>query len=221
MKKILFLLLIAGSNVFCQDYKNLQIHKYSEDSTKVIIEEFLVFNKKTNLFEPYEILVSDYYDYKKNPLGIRFYNFGCIKTKRSGYWLGQISKDKHGHAIFKSPIYGIKALTTLLQEMVENRNKNTLYKIFNVYAPADDCVGSIKKEDGTCLYGYNQPEVYAKKVGDATGIGIHDTISLKDKDGNINTKLMAEIINEIIKFETGKKCKIEESTIKRAIETLE
>lgn len=211
------LLFISACNVFCQDYKDKQIHKYSTDNTKIIIDEFLVYNADAKQYMPYEILVENYYDYKKNPLGIRFYNFGCIKTKSSGFWLGQVAKDKFGHAIFKQPIYGIKTLTTLIVNYIEKRNKNTLYKIFNLYAPASDCIGSIKKPDGTCLKGYNKPEIYAKKVGDKIGLGIHDTIKLRDENGNIDIKLMTSIVIGIANFETGKDCKFEESTIQKAI----
>ena len=172
-------------------------------------------------YEPHKVPFKNFYNYKKNPLGIRYFNFGCIKTKKSGFWLGQIAKDSKGHAIFKEPLYGIRAMVVLNAEIIEIRKKNTLLNFFNVYAPSDDCLGSVDKilVNGkyTCPNGYNKPEVYAKKVGDAIGLGINDKIVIRDSSGNLDVKLMTLIISEVAGFETGKKCKFSEETVTKAI----
>lgn len=220
MKKILFTILILtiSLSMYSQDYAELQNLSYTDNTKKtVIIPEFLVLNPKTKNYEPYQISLNDFYSYKTNPLGIRYFNFGCVKTKKSGFWLGQISKDKENHAIFKSPLYGIKTLITISTELVEKRKNNTLVKFFNVYAPSDDCVGGIKNNDGTCKYGFNQPEKYAKKIGDAIGIGVNDTLKLRTSTGEINTKLITLLISEVASFETGKICKFTEENVIKAI----
>ncbi len=223
MKQLLLIfILMISVQIFAQDYKDKQVLKFSDSSkTFVIIDEFPVYNTKLKSYEPIKVRFDDFYDYHKTPLGIRYYNFGCVKTKQKGFWMGQIAKDKFGHAIFKAPIYGIRAMALLNIEIIEQRKKNTLLKFFNVYAPSDDCVGSIRDDKGNCIYGYNHPEVYAKKVGDALGIKIDVPINIRNDKGEINTKLMALLLNAVGKFETSKDCKIEESTIARALDLKE
>ena len=224
MKRLLLILSLSfiGQNGFSQSYKDKQVLTFSDSTkSKVLIKELQVFNKATKSFQPFEISFTDFYNYKKNPLGIRYFNFGCIKTKRSAYWDGQIGKDKFGHAIFKSPIDGIKTMILLTTDMIENRGKNTLYKFFNTYAPSNDCVGSIKNKDGSCKYGYNAPEKYAKKVGDKLNLKIKDRLSIRDAKGQYNTKLLSALLSEVARFETGLNCKFEEDTMIKAIELLD
>ena len=222
MKNLIPLLLLTGFFLksYSQDFKNQVLTFTDEKRETVIIPEFLVLNKQTKKHEPYQVPFNEFYT-QKNPLGIRYFNFGCIKTKKSGFWLGQIDKDSKGHAIFKDPIYGIRAMVILNAEIIEARNKNTLLKFFNVYAPSTDCIGSVKKVlvNGkyTCPDGYNDPEKYAKKVGDAIGLDINDEIELRDENGDINIKLMTLIINEVAQFETGKVCKFTEETVEKAM----
>lgn len=223
MRKITSTLLcIIFFNCYGQSYKEKQSLTFKDETKEtVIINEFLVYNRSRQLYVPYEIKFVDFYDYHKNPLGIRYFNFGCIKTKQSGFWLGQIDKDKFGHAIFKSPLYGIRTMVILNAEIIEKRGKNTLFKFFNVYAPNNDCVGSIKDDKGNCLYGYNKPEQYAQKVADALGIQIHDSLVLRDSQGSIDLKLMTLLVSEVAKFETGKNCKFEQETVEKAMAILE
>ncbi|HRD82923.1 MAG TPA: hypothetical protein PLL53_19360 [Saprospiraceae bacterium] len=220
MKNFIALLLLTSVffKSYSQDFKKQVLTFTDEKKETVVIPEFLVYDTNTKEYKPHKVPFKDFYDYKKNPLGIRFFNFGCIKTKKSGFWLGQIDKDSKGHAIFKEPIYGIRAMVMLNAEIIEERNKNTLLKFFNVYAPSTDCVGSLTKDkDGNCPKGYNKPDLYAKKVGDAIGLGINDKLLIRDKEGNLDVKLMTLIMNEVAQFETGKKCKFTEETILRAI----
>ena len=224
VKKRIFLclIIISISNVFAQEYKDKQNLTFKDSSKKtVILPEFLVQNSKTKEYEPFEIKYDNFY-LKTNPLGIRYFNFGCIKTKKNGFWLGQIGKDSKGHAIFKKPIYGIRTMIILNTEIIEKRGKNTLLKFFNVYAPSTDCIGSVDKVlvNGKyiCPNGNNDPKKYAKKVGDAIGLGINDIIPLRDSNGKLDVKLINLIINEVAFFETGKNCKFSEETVKKAID---
>lgn len=216
--KIFLILFIQVAVAYGQDYKDKQKLTFADEAkTRVVIREFLVYNKKEKKYEPYQIELKDFYNYKTNPIGIRYFNFGCVKTKKSGFWLGQVAIDKQRHAIFGEPLYGIRTMILMNTELVENRGNNTLLKFFNVYAPSDDCVGGIKNDDGSCKYGWNQPQKYAKKVGDALGIGINDELKLRNSNGELDTKLMALLISEVAKFETGKDCKFLEETVKKAI----
>ena len=221
LKSILFAFILI-SEAFGQLDKSKQILNF-KDSTKsiVVIEEFLLFDQSEQVYKPIEINYEDFFDYKKTPLGIRHFNFGCIKTKKSGFWLGQIDKDKFGHAIFEKPIYGIRAMVVLNIEIIEQRGHNTLLKFFSVYAPSNDCVGSIKDKQGNCLYGYNKPEKYASKVAEIVGLGINEEINLRNERGELNVQLLSILLSEVAKFETGKNCKLEEEIIKKAIEIQE
>ncbi len=226
MLKIKYLLFIALFFGVCLDSfaQEKQIITFTSlDSTKIIINELLVYNKNTQVYEPYTAELTKFRDKKHTPLGIRHYNFGCIKTKTKELWLGQIAKDAKGHAIFKEPIFGV---TTFIQLAITyiKRGVDTPYKFFDRYAPHTDCLGSVDKVlvNGKleCPNGYNKPEIYAKTVADGIGIGINDPISIYDKEGKLNAKLFTLLLSSVASFELGLKCKFEEETIKKAIKLI-
>ncbi len=198
---------------------------YTDNSQKtILINEFLIWSKADNKFLPYTFPADKFH--KKGheggpPLGVRFFNFGCMKTKRDGtFRKGQVCKDPLGHAVFKSPVFGIRGFIELAVIYI-NGGYNTPYAFFNRYAPASDCIGSVPRlPNGKCPNGQNNPARYAKKVADGLGIGIHDRIKIEDEEGKLSPRLFALLLAEVVRFETGIVCKFEDETIRLAIAEL-
>lgn len=201
-------------------HKDQKIEYSDKDKNEIIIKEFLILDKNTNEYLPLKIEKNNF---NKLQLGIRYYNFCCLQTSKNEFWKGQIDKDTKGHAIFSDPIFGIRAFIKLTINYV-SKGRNTLYKFFSVYAPSNDCLGSVKKifRNGKweCPQGSNQPENYAQKVGKALNIGIHDLLNIRNKNGELNIHLLTLFISEVAKVETGRNCKFNEIDIKRAVELL-
>lgn len=208
-----------------------RIFEYTDESKKtIIIKELLVYSKQEKKYLPFTYAANLFL---KTPaqggpaLGIRFFNFACIKTRKNGklFWKGQVCMDLKQHAIFKTPVMGIRGFIELAITYIDG-SYNTLYKFFNRYAPADDCIGSVKKilVNGKWVCPEccpnNQPEKYAERVAKGIGIGINDPIKIRDGHGNLSAKLFALLLAEVVKFEIGLDCKFEEEIIKQAIAEL-
>lgn len=183
----------------------------------VTINELLIFDKSQNEYLPFSTSREKFTDKKITPLGIRYYNFGCIKTPINNWWDGQIDKDKYGHAIFNEAKWGILAFIKLTVRHIEVNKRNTPYKFMSIYAPPDDCIGSIRNPDGSCKYGKNPTKRYSEKIANSLGCEIHDIINLRDLENNLSAQEISILFSAIAQFELGLDCKITVDSIVEAL----
>lgn len=100
--------------------------------------------------------------------GIRNKNY--LNCKGRG-WKGQTGNDSRGHAIFKSPEWGIRAGIVLLRTYWFTHRLRTIAAILSRWAPSSDTVGSIKGAPP------NSPREYSAFVSRRMG-GISPTAPL-------------------------------------------
>src|SRR5687768_9948376 len=115
------------------------------------------------------------------PIAIRYNNPGVLKTRKAGYWRGQIGKDSKGHAIFESVDAGIAAWATWISIRADRRPPHTAFSLMSLYAPPDDCVGSVGKPPD-CPFGTNPTLEYAIRVARAVNKGPQDPLNLDGRD---------------------------------------
>ncbi len=156
------------------------------------------------------------------PISFRYNNPGAVKTRSSGFWDGQIAKDKKGHAVFDSVQSGVSAWVLLMRDFTENRNLNTAFKIMNIYAPATGCVGDVGTPPNDCDHGLNPTEEYARKVANAVGRGPHDKLDLNPESNPNAAPLIEALFTEIATFEAGanfcnKECSANNEIFKNAL----
>lgn len=141
------------------------------------------------------------------PIALRYNNPGVLKTPRGG-WAGQMQDargspvhDSKGHAVFPTVEAGVAAWSMWMKKRSEEGDRRTAFKIMSLYAPPDDCVGSIGKPPN-CPFGINPTEEYARKVAASVGRGPHDTLNL---DGHLREgrDTLYSIFSVIITFEIG------------------
>ncbi len=137
-------------------------------------------------------------------LCIRYNNFWCIK---SAGWNGEIGKDERDHAIFSHPKFGARAFYRLMKNYRYRHNLRTTHEIFDRYAPADDCIGSLPRdpETGACPQGPNPTFKYAQRVAADLGIGVDDDIQLFDDQGRIKRSAGRTLARAVMKFEISGK----------------
>ena len=156
------------------------------------------------------------------PLPVRFNNPGALQTPKAGPWEGQIGKDKKGHAIFKSIEAGVGAWLTWVQRRAAE-GRNTPFKLMSMYAPPDDCVGSVDKlPNGKCPPGFplNDTAGYAKKIAQAFGVGTNSSVELSVKTCEQRAALKV-FLQEVVTMENGKnfcasRCEIDPLVFERA-----
>ncbi len=85
-------------------------------------------------------------------------------------WDGQIGKDEKGHAIFQSTNYGVNAWVKWMSAKFTSGKDFSIFKIISIYAPPDDCVGSIGTPPNNCKYGLNPTSIYAEKIAKSINI---------------------------------------------------
>jgi hypothetical protein len=138
------------------------------------------------------------------PLPIRYNNPGALKTPQAGPWPGQVGKDTRGHAVFTHLEDGVAAWLTWLKRRIDN-GTNTPFKLMSMYAPPDDCIGSVDKlPNGQCPPGFplNDTAGYARRVANVFGIGIHDKIALTPPSCK-NRQGMKAFFGEVMQVELG------------------
>lgn len=193
---------------------------YSQDSI-VVINELLVRDKNSDEFIPYSTTIEKFKDKKYTPLGVRYFNFGCVKTPKNKWWKGQIDYDMYGHAIFNEAKWGILAFIEVTLKQIEENKRNTPFKFISVYAPPEECIGDKKNPDGSCKYGKNPTEKYAQKIADALGLSMDEIIILRNDEGELQAEVIAILFSAIAKFELGLDCKISVEGIKDAFKEYE
>lgn len=95
----------------------------------------------------------------ERPLGVRLNNPGNVKDLPGGdNWIGQIGKDKNGHAHFDTVENGARAMSIDTSGDIFQDGQNTLVKLLSTYAPVDDAAAN------------NNPTAYARFVGKKVGL---------------------------------------------------
>ncbi len=207
-----------------------RVFEYTDASQKtVIIRELLVYSGIEKKYVPFTCPTELFFKVQKKspPRGVRYYNFGCIKTSKGGalFWKGQVCMDKVQHAIFSTPLMGVRGFIKLIISYTSGTRK-TLYDIFDAYAPHYDCQGSYPKilVNGKWVcppdHPNNEPEKYAAGAARALGIGVRDELKIREADGSLSVRVLTLLLSEVARVELGLKCKVEEETIRKAIALL-
>lgn len=137
------------------------------------------------------------------PIALRYNNPGAMKTRKQGYWPGQINKDKKGHAVFNTLEDGIAAMALWFKVKHDSGKQYSAYDIMSIYAPPTDCVGSIGTPPN-CKFGLNPTEEYANRVAKSVGKNSKEPLNLNGADCAEGNKIMYALITEIATFEIGK-----------------
>jgi hypothetical protein len=158
------------------------------------------------------------------PIALRYNNLGSIQTPKGG-WPNQTGKDGHGTAVFNNMEDGVKAFMLWMKRR-EVQGTDTSYKLMSLYAPPDDCVGSLDKlPNGTCPYGFNDTKAYARKVSDAVGVGPFDRLNLDGLDGERGRPTIRALLRTIMTYEVGadfchKMCDVEDGIFERSADAI-
>ena len=106
-------------------------------------------------------------------------NYVNVKTPngRPNYWKGQCGIDRHGHAIFKSPEWSLRAGAIVLRNYARRHNIHT--------------VRGIVERFSTCNH-----DEYAAFLAKRLGVGEDERIDI--------VKRMPELLPAMVRFETGR-----------------
>ena len=163
------------------------------------------------------------------PIALRYNNPGVLKTPPGG-WKTQLRNnasqpvaDAKGHALFGSVEDGIAAWGEWMKLRIEKDQLSTAFQIMSLYAPPDDCVGSIGRPPN-CPYGVNPTREYAERVASAVNKGANEELNLNGADADGRDALYA-IFSAIATFEIGadfcrSKCKISRRSFDKAMNSV-
>ena len=163
------------------------------------------------------------------PIALRYNNPGVLKTPKDG-WKTQLRNsagkpiaDSKGHALFGSVEDGIAAWGEWMKRRIEKDHLSTAFQIMSLYAPPDDCVGSIGKPPD-CPYGLNPTRKYAEQVASAVNKGPEDELNLDGARVEGREALYA-IFSAIATFEIGadfcgSKCEISREVFEKAMDSV-
>jgi hypothetical protein len=158
------------------------------------------------------------------PIPLRYNNPGSIQTPKGG-WPNQTGKDRHGTATFATMEDGVKAFMLWVKRR-EAQRVDTAFKMISLYAPPDDCIGSVDKlPDGTCPNGFNDTKGYARKVSEAVRLGPNDRLPLDGSDGEKGRPTIRALLRAIMTFEVGadfcnRACDVEDAIFQRAADAI-
>lgn len=113
-------------------------------------------------------------------------NYCNVKAPRDDYWQGQIGRDKHGHAIFRSPEWSLRAGAIVLRNYARRHNIHS--------------VRGIVERFSTCNH-----DEYAAFLAKRLGVGENERIDI--------VKRMPELLPAMVRFETGASVKPEHVAI--------
>lgn len=136
------------------------------------------------------------------PIALRYNNPGVLKTPRAAPWPEQIAKDDKGHAIFPTVQSGIAAWGLWIKKRAASGEPQTAMTIMSVYAPPDDCVGSVGRPPN-CPYGVNPTAEYAKRVASSINKGPNDPLPIGAGDCRDGREVLYAIFQQIATFEIG------------------
>ena len=103
-------------------------------------------------------------------------NYLNVKAPSDSYWLGQCGRDSHGHAVFKSPEWSLRAGTLVLRSYYQRHNIKTVRGIVERFST-------------------NNHAEYTKYLCDRLKL---------DPDEEFNVmKRMPELVRHMVRFESG------------------
>ena len=116
---------------------------------------------------------------KAGTLSRKAENYVNVKTPngRPDYWKGQCGIDRHGHAIFKSPEWSLRAGAIVLRNYARRHNIHTIRGIVERFS--------------TCNH-----DEYAAFLAKRLGVGENERIDV--------VKMMPVLLPAMVKFETGR-----------------
>lgn len=164
------------------------------------------------------------------PIALRYNNPGVLKTPRDGGWKTQLRNsagrpvaDGKGHALFGSVEDGIAAWGEWMKRRIEKDQLSTAFQIMSIYAPPDDCVGSIGKPPD-CRFGLNPTLKYAEQVASAVNKGPEEELNL-DGARAAGREVLYAIFSAIATFEIGadfcgSKCEISREVFDKAMDSV-
>lgn len=136
------------------------------------------------------------------PIPLRYNNLGALKTKRAGFWPGQISKDDKGHAVFSTTTGGIVAWGTWIKAKHDSGKPVTAMSLMSIYAPPTDCIGSLGIYPD-CVIGPNPTREYATRVAASVGKKPDDLLNIDGTDCKEGRDALYALFREIASFEIG------------------
>lgn len=163
------------------------------------------------------------------PIALRYNNPGVLKTPKGG-WKTQLRDragtpitDKKGHALFGSVEDGIAAWGEWMKRRIERDHLSNAFQIMSLYAPPDDCVGSIGKPPN-CPYGLNPTLEYAEQVASAVNKEPNEPLNLDGASREGRDSLFS-IFSAISTFEIGadfcnSKCEINREVFENAMDSI-
>lgn len=104
-------------------------------------------------------------------------NYCNVKAPRDDYWQGQVGRDRHGHAIFKSPEWSLRAGAIVLRNYAKRHNIHS--------------VRGIVERFSTCNH-----DEYAAFLAKRLGVGENERIDI--------VKRMPELLPAMVRFESGR-----------------
>ena len=141
--------------------------------------------------------------------GIRNKNY--LNVKGSG-WKGQTGSDSRGHAIFKTPEWGIRAGIVLLRTYWFTHNLRSIAAILSRWAPASDTVGSLPNAPK------NSPKEYSGFVAKRMGISATESLRLFNKDRTLNdAKQLKSLFEAMAAYEIGGGFDVPDNEFERAL----
>ena len=103
-------------------------------------------------------------------------NYLNVKAPSDSYWLGQCGRDSHGHAVFKSPEWSLRAGTLVLRSYYQRHNIKTVRGIVERFST-------------------NNHAEYTKYLCDRLKL---------DPDEEFNVmRRMPELVRHMVRFESG------------------
>ena len=104
-------------------------------------------------------------------------NYVNVKAPTDHYWQGQQGRDRHGHAIFKSPEWSLRAGAIVLRNYARRHNIHTIRGIVERFS--------------TCNH-----DEYAAFLAKRLGVGENERIDV--------VKMMPVLLPAMVRFETGR-----------------
>ncbi len=133
-------------------------------------------------------------------LGIAHNNYLNIKNNPKNPWMGlaELEQDSHGHAIFKSPEYGLRAAILNLRKYWFAYGLRSVLAIVNRWAPPDDTIGSRQGNPK------NNPSEYADFICKRTGLTRTENLSLFQPNQSVdNVGNLRLLVKAMAEFECG------------------
>jgi hypothetical protein len=163
------------------------------------------------------------------PIALRYNNPGVLKTPAGGWKTqlrdraGKAIADNKGHALFGSVQDGIAAWGEWMKRRIERDHLRTAFQIMSLYAPPDDCVGSVGKPPN-CPFGINPTFQYAEQVARAVNKGPKEPLNLNGKHREGRASLFS-VFSTIATFEIGSdfcksRCEINRDMFEKAMDSV-